>query len=226
MRRFFVAVVLFASSALAVVVWALPGEPKTPALECHLRDGSVLLLEPTDATFVIATKFGTFTVPIADVLKLEPFIPRSAELDRDIPKWMDELGSPQFAVREKAQTQLFDHADVAYPQLKTGLKSDIPEVAKRCETVLRLVAKTVNDETFEDRSVDIITTTELTILRGKLESTSIRVKSKSLGALTIQLANVKHFGKPTRVEERYPTTPVTSHMKGNGTFKDVPQMKK
>jgi hypothetical protein len=225
MRQFFVAIVLFVSTALAVVVWALPGEPKAPALECHLRDGSVLLIEPTDATFVINTKYGSFTVPLADVVKLEPAIPRSAELDRDILKWMDELGSPQFAVREKAQTQLLDHADVAYPQLKSGLRSDIPEVAKRCETILRLVAKKVNDETFQDRSVDMITTTDLTILRGKLESTSINVKSKSLGELTIQLANVKCFGKPTEKAVLRPTTPPTAYYKGKGAvpLPDLPK---
>ena len=103
-----------------------------------------------------------------------------------------------------------------------GLKSDVPEVAKRCEMILRTVAKTVNDETYEDRTVDIITTTDLTILRGKLETTSIKVRTKSLGELTVQLADVKCLGKPAMKEERRQQTPATTYTQPGRPFQPLP----
>ncbi len=214
MRRVFTSMLLFLATAMAIVVWALPAPVKPAVLECHLRDGSILLLEPTDSLFVMKTKYGTFSVPLSDVLKLEPALLRSAEMERYIQQWMTDLGSPQFVLREKAQAMLIENAAVAYPQLKAGLKSDTPEVAKRCETILRTVASVVNDETDEDRTVDIITTTDDTILRGQLETKSIKVKSKSLGELTIQLATVKSFGKPTVKEELPVRTTPTAYSKG------------
>jgi hypothetical protein len=226
MRRTFIAALLFLASVCVVVVWALPGEPKPTALECHLRDGSVLQLEPSEAKFVIVTKYGTLTVPLSDIVKLEPALPRSAEVERDIQQWMTDLGSPQFAAREKAQAQLIDHADVAYPQLKAGLKAESAEVAKRCETILRMVQRTVNDDTYRDQSVDIITTKDVTVLRGKLETTSIKARTKSLGELTIQLADVKSLGKVPDREVTRQMTPVTGYStKGKGGELPLPDFK-
>lgn len=74
------------------------------------------------------------------------------ELETRIQRLIEQLGSKKFDVREKAARELHQIGGPAFPWIEKGMKHSDPEIAFRCETIIRrLDAATAMPKTATDK---------------------------------------------------------------------------
>ena len=88
---------------------------------------------------------------VAVLLALPAFSSPADPVPKDPPRTVDELaadlGHPAFAVREKAQRELWERGEGAIPALEKAAKGDDPEAARRAREVLDKFAWGVRPDT-------------------------------------------------------------------------------
>lgn len=163
-----------------------------PMFEARFVDGSVVMVSVNEASVAVNTKYGKLTVPLNEVKKIDLGFRYPAGVETQVRAAVEDLGASDYKTREDAQKRLIAFGEYAVPGVRAGTKSGTPEVAERCSQILKKLADKVPAEKMDPREADVVVTEELTI-RGTIETTSFKAKSKYFGEATVKLVDLKEF---------------------------------
>ena len=174
-----------------------PAPPAKPAAGSHefnvkMHDDSQLAVVLLDSSITVSTKYGKLVVPAADVRRSEPGFRYAAGVEERVNKAIDDLGAAEYKHREEAEGVLISLGLPAVPGVRRATKSADPEVANRAAAVLKALRKKVPDEQMELQDHDVVETTEFT-LRGRIEATQVKVRTKHFGDAALPLADIRTF---------------------------------
>jgi|SRR5579883_744660 len=165
-------------------------EPATFELRTH--DDTVMKVVLLDPSVSLITKYGKLSIPAADVRRLEFGFRYPEGMKSKIDKAIEELGSLDFRTREDAEQRLADIGHFAIPSLRRTQKSEDPEVVRRAQAVLKLLEGKLGEGKEELRDYDVVETPEFTV-KGQLELTALKVRTKYFGDATLKLTDIKSF---------------------------------
>ena len=159
-------------------------------LEARFSDDSVLKVTPIDQVVVVQTKYGKLSVVLADITRIEFGFRFPEGAEAKVEEAITNLGAASFRDREAAEKALFGLAELAVPALKRAAKNNDPEVSRRAEAVLKRLQDKLPPEKLELKDYDLVETPEL-MIRGRVESGGIRVKTKLFGETTMRLTELR-----------------------------------
>jgi hypothetical protein len=186
--------------------------PKTDAktgpniFELQMQDDTVMKVTLVDPSISLITKYGKLVVPASELRRLEFGFRYPEGMEAKIEKAIGDLGSADFRTREDAEQRLAEIGFYAIPALRRATKNTDPEVARRATAILKLQdVKPGRDKDDEFHDYDIVETAEFTA-KGKLESTTLKVRTKYFGDTTVNIADIKSFrslsrGSPWRLPQ-------------------------
>lgn len=187
------------AALLALVVFLpTPAADPTPAtvtepqFEARFQDGSVVVVTVSDSSVAITTRYGKLTVPLAEVKKIELGFRYPDGMEAKVKAAVEDLGASDYSLREDAQKRLISYGEYAVPAVRAGAANGPPEAAERCKQILKKLGDKVSSEKLDPRETDVVVTDELTI-RGKIETTAFKAKSKYFGEATVKLVDLKEF---------------------------------
>lgn len=157
-------------------------------VEIKLQDGSLFRGEIKDIeTLVLKTVYGSLTIPVADLLRIDRG-ERLAEKDlKDIAETIKELDNDEFAKRSAAQYKLETFPVAAYDTIKAARDSASPESKNRIDGILKkLSAKSQGKRVQTEDSVRTVRF-EAT---GVLQFDTVKIKSR-LGDLAVKLEDIQ-----------------------------------
>jgi hypothetical protein len=202
------------------------GDPE--ALKLHLMDGSLITgrLDLKDLT--VETKFGTLSVPVANIRSFTPGLSSHPSLAKQIAGWIEELGSGTFNDREESQKALMKLGPAVRAELERRRDDSDAERRTRVRAILGEFeqAQEDADDSTPDRSPssanapyiqeDTIETSEFTIV-GHIVPQSFAISSL-YGPLTIKMADIRRIEREVEKKEELPTnfTVTSAHMVHNG----------
>ena len=170
--------------------------PKPPAgppeFEVQFTDGGnirVVILEPMAA---VTTKFGRLDIPFADLKKVDFGFRYPAGVEAKVSEAVAKLGAPAFRDREEAEKELLAQKEFALAAVRRAAKGGDPEVVRRAEPLLKRLLALVPEDRREVRDHDIVETTDFTV-KGRLELSGLKVKTKQFGEATLRVDEVKAF---------------------------------
>ncbi len=122
-------------------------------IEVKLQDGSVFRGEIKDLeSIVIKTAYGTLSVPIADMLRIDRGERMNEKDAREIADNLKDLDNDEFAKRAAAQYKLETLPAIAAETIKPRAKTATPESKNRIDGILKkLTAKWGNGQKDPDR---------------------------------------------------------------------------
>ena len=161
-----------------------------PEFEAKFADDSLLKVIALDPSLVVNTKYGKLTVPLADVQRIEIGFRFPEGLEAKVDTAITSLGAPAFRERETAERDLLKFAEHAVPALKRAAKSTDPEVARRADSVLKKLTEKLAPEKLVHKDYDVVETNDI-VIRGRIEPTSVKVRTKLFGETSLQLSEVR-----------------------------------
>lgn len=161
-----------------------------PEFEAKFIDDSALKVTMIDTDVAIVTKYGRLVVPLADVVRIEVGFRFPEGIESKVDAAVTNLGAPSFRDREEAEKALVGFAEYGLPALKRAAKSPDAEVARRADALVKRLLDKLPQEKLELKDYDVIETAELTI-RGRLETTGVRVKTKLFGDTTLKVSELR-----------------------------------
>lgn len=176
-----------------------PTKPGALPLEFQVKmhDDSQLSVLLLDTSVTVVTKYGKLVVPSADVRKIEPGFRYAAGVEERVNRAIEDLGAPEFKVREEAEGVLVSLGLSAVPGVRRATKSTDPEVASRAATVMKTLRKKVPEDKFEVPDYDVVETAEFTF-RGRIEASQVRVRTKHFGDAAVPLADIRSFASAAK----------------------------
>ena len=173
-----------------------PAKPKAPdgppEFEVNFSDNSNVKVVVLDPFVTVSTRYGKLTVPVTELKRIELGFRYPEGVEAKVSAAVANLGSPVFREREEAEKELLGHKEYAVPALRRAVKSSDAEVNRRAEDLLkRLLAKLPEDRTHA-KDDDTVETVHFTI-RGRLETTTIKVKTRQFGETALKIDEVKTF---------------------------------
>lgn len=186
-----VAGVLFAPAHGAAPTGTPPAKPAAPPeVEIRCLDDSTLKLKLLDEKLELVTKYGTLSIPVADVRRIEFAARCPAEVSQRVAGLIGSLNHPDFAVREQATADLRALKERAYGPLLKAAKHPDPEVGRRAEEAVQYIKQRVPAGALEARECDVVHTDDMKFV-GKLSATGLRVLTGPFGEQTLKLADVR-----------------------------------
>lgn len=161
-----------------------------PEFEAKFADDSVLKVVALDSSLVVNTKYGKLTVPLADVQRIEIGFRFPDGMESKVDAAITALGAAAFRERETAERELLKFAEYAVPALKRAAKSTDPEVARRADSVLKKLTEKLAPEKLAHKDYDLVETPDI-VIRGRIEPTSVKVRTKLFGETALQLSEVR-----------------------------------
>ena len=161
-----------------------------PEFEARFTDDSALKVVPIDTEVLIVTKYGKLVVPLADVVRIDVGFRYPEGVESKVEAAVANLGAPSFRDREEAEKALFAFAELALPALKRAAKNPDAEIARRADALVKRLLDKLPPEKLELKDYDVIETAELTI-RGRLETTGVRVRTKLFGETTLKVVELR-----------------------------------
>lgn len=189
------AVLTFAAFLLAA--FALADSPA----DVRFVDGSMVRMLLLDDAVEVVTKYGTLSVPLADVRRIDVGLHPPAEAAKTVAEAVASLGSDVHKKRETAARTLLSQGRWAVAPLRAAEKSTDREVAARAAQILQRLAEELPADLFALREHDVITTPEFVVV-GRLAAPALRAKSSHFGETDIRLADLRtlHIGAATTKE--------------------------
>ncbi|MCX7699791.1 MAG: hypothetical protein N2039_02840 [Gemmataceae bacterium] len=185
--------VAFAVFLGTVSTFVEAGEQKpssAPQAEVEFRDGSVVKLTILDADLKVVTRFGTLTVPVTEIRRIDLGLRYPDGLTQKIDDAVAKLGDGDFKVRESAAAELRSYREWAYPGLLRAARSENAEVAKRGKELLDDLRQRVPDIETALSEKDRITTADFPIV-GQISSATLQGHSPLLGDVVVRLHQAK-----------------------------------
>jgi hypothetical protein len=175
-----------------------PDDTKPPAkkveapleFDITMADGSHVRALMLDPSVVVLTKFGALTIPFAELRRVEFGFRFPEGVEAKVEEAVAKLGSSAFAEREAAERSLMEFKEYAVPAVRRASKSTDPEVSRRADAVLKRLTDRLPDEKMNMKDQDTVTTSEFTI-RGRVQPTEVRVRTKYFGEVALKLAETR-----------------------------------
>ncbi len=170
-----------------------PAKPTgPPEFEVQFTDGGnirVVILEPTVS---VTTKFGKLDVPFAELRKVDFGFRYPAGVEEKVAAAVAKLGAAAFRDREEAERELLAQKEYALAAVRRAAKSGDPEVVRRAEPLLRKLLAAVPEDRHTARDHDIVETHDFTV-KGRLELTGLKVRTRQFGEATLRVDEVRAF---------------------------------
>lgn len=188
-------------SALLALPGSAAGETPPPAppgppveVDIAFADGSnvkAVLLEPA---LSLSTRYGKLTIPASDVRRVETGMRYPEGVERRVAEAVARLASPEYRDREKAGKELAELRLYAVPALRLAVKGGDPTRRERAGEALRQVTAGLSEaeQTLLRRDEDTVVAAAFTA-RGRLDGTSLRVRTWQFGEATVRLAEVREL---------------------------------
>ncbi len=180
---------------------AAPVSPR--AIRMNLLDGSIITGELSVDEITVETEFGPLTVPVANIRSIVPGLDSSTGTASQIEKQIEDLGSDDYQVREKAHKDLVKWGTRIRGELTRYTNDDNAERKRHITEILKEFDELAEDyDEFDEGQRprewirgDTVVTTEFTIV-GRVAQSSFDVASK-YGTLTVKLADIRSADRPT-----------------------------
>ena len=176
---------------------AAPKEnPKPGVLRFHLMDGTIITGRLTAKALPVSTDFGELVVPIDAITSFAPGLGSHPEIDQEISKLIQRLGSPDAKTRDKAQAQLISYGPGLLPVLQEHADDPDAERKVRIATITEELYSVDQDEFGMEHGPSVSLTrldqivTERFTIAGRIKQDSFTIASK-FGELTVQLKDIK-----------------------------------
>jgi hypothetical protein len=160
------------------------------SVEVRLADGSLVRMTPSAPAIEIATRYGTLTIPVEEIRRIEFAFRVPEQLEKKIAEAVVQLGNPTFRVREAAGAELLTYREMAYPALKRATSAGDAEVASRAEELIRRLEERLPPEKLKFREHDLIVTTDFPV-RGRIEMPTLKAHSPHFGEVSLPLADLR-----------------------------------
>lgn len=160
--------------------------------EVQATDGSRLRVRLLDPMIPLKTPFGTLSIPVADVHRIEFASRVPDEMAKRVADAITKLGHDEFKVREQGGAELLALGAVAYTPLLEAAKSKDPEVARRAELLLERLRETVDEQLLLSRDKDTILT-ENSQIAGTIQLEALHVETGLFGEQQIKLALLRRL---------------------------------
>jgi hypothetical protein len=184
---------LLASLAVTCAVLA-GGEQKKPPnareVEVRLTDKSRVRMTILQPSLDIVTKYGTLTIPVEDIRRIEFGIHTSEELAKRIESAIRGLGLPGFQEREAASQELVAIGAPAYLALHKAAKSSDLETANRAKAALARIRQRAPEEQLRVKEDDMIQTAEFTVV-GRITAKTIHAATPIFGDTQLNLRDLR-----------------------------------
>ena len=171
-----------------------PEAKKTGPVEVEVRytDDSTMKLKLLDETIELATKYGPLKIPTADVRRIE-FATRLSPATVDkITDALRDLANGDYAVRDKATTELKLLGDRAYPSVLKAARDADTERARRAEEIAEHIRSRAKPADLTPREFDVIHTDDSKIA-GRLAGGPLKVSTFQFGELQLRPADVREM---------------------------------
>ena len=161
-----------------------------------LRDGSKVAGMPELENLSVETRYGTLTIPKADIIRLR-LAPRvDAEKGQLIESLVQQLGSEDFDEREAAMDALREMGAPALAALQSAKDSDDEETANRAEILVSEIETQVEEDdaahgdeiSSTTEGMDEVIARRFTI-KGTIESSQFKINTK-YGPLELKVADI------------------------------------
>lgn len=159
-------------------------------VEVRFTDNSTMKLSLRDERIEVATRYGKLVVPVAEIQRIEFGTRLSEEDGQRIEAAINNLGSPQYKVREAAHAELVAFREKAYSALLRGTKHKDPEVIRRAEELLTHLRQTVSEDLLEIREFDVVSTDEMR-MTGRIGGETFKVHTSQFGEQPLKLADIR-----------------------------------
>lgn len=192
MRRL-VPLLVLVSAVCAIGADDPPAPKKAPdpiAHEVKFADGSTIRLNVLETTVTVNSKYGKLTIPLSDVKRIEFGFRYPDGMKDKVEAVAADLASAEFKARDKASKDILTYGEFALPAVKRAMKGDSPEAVRRATEALRKLEETLPKELLELREYDVIQTADGPV-RGTIETTGFKAKTKYFGETTLKLADLR-----------------------------------
>jgi hypothetical protein len=173
-----------------------PSAPKgmdgPPEFEVNFSDNSNVKVVVLDPSVAVSTRYGKLIVPVAELKRLELGFRYPEGIEAKVNAAVANLGSPAFREREEAEKELLGHKEYAVPALRRAVKGTDAEVTRRADDLLKRITAKLPEDRVSVKDDDTVETLFFTI-RGRLETTTIRVKTRQFGETALKIDEVKTF---------------------------------
>ena len=177
------------SLLLAALLAAAAPAADPPEFEAKFADDSTLKVVLLDPTVSVTTRYGKLVLPVSDIRKVEFGFRYPPGVEAKADAAAADLGSPAFKTREEAEKTLLGLGEYAGPAVRRTKRSADPEAAKRADAVWRKMADKIPPEKLDAKDYDLIEADFP--VRGRLDPTALRVRSKYFGESELKLAEVR-----------------------------------
>jgi hypothetical protein len=164
--------------------------PEKDLYEFSLSDGRLVNLHLLTEQIAITTRYGKLQVPVSDIRRIELSWRYPEGARQRIKTAIARLGDDSFEVREAAGKELLRFTVLAYPALKSALKSPDPETKRRATDLLHQLEVAFPAEQLRVRDHDIIVTPLFAIV-GQIEAGSLKGHSPAGGEVLLPLAEIR-----------------------------------
>jgi len=164
--------------------------PDPAAVEVRFTDNSTLKLVLRDPHVEIATRYGPLRIPVADVRRIEFGTRVPDDVAKGIEAAINNLGSPQYKLREAAQTELIALKEKAFPALVRATKHKDPEVIRRAEELLTQLREAVPDDLLEAREFDVVSTDDMHV-SGRITGEAFKAATAQFGEQSVKLTDLR-----------------------------------
>jgi hypothetical protein len=136
----------------------------------------------------LVTAHGRLRIAIADIRRLELATRIPDSTLRQIEQAIDNLGSAEYRLREKAGAELVALREQAYPAVLHASQSKDAEVRKRAKEIVDKIREKVPAARLRIRTKDIVYTSDSTI-SGRIEVSSFNGTTKQFGDVKLLLSD-------------------------------------
>jgi hypothetical protein len=164
--------------------------PRTTELIARFRDGTTIRRITLQESLEMQTKYGTLTVPMSAIRRVEFGRHTSEETRKQIADSVKQLGGADFQQREAASKSLIALGASAYPALVEAAKSSDQEVARRAQMAVLTIRERIPEEELRIPEFDVIHTGDC-VLSGHLVSPILKGKTANFGELPMKLADLR-----------------------------------
>jgi len=175
-----------------------------PPVEMRLGDGSTVRMTFTQPNIELVTKYGRLTIPAAEIRRVEFGFRYPEGAEAKIGELIARLGDGNFKKRETASVELLAFREMAYPALKSAMKSSDAETAKRASELVAKLEDKLPPEKLKFRDFDQIVAIDFTA-RGKIEAKTLLGHTPYFGEVKLEIAELRSlrsvaFGGETTVQ--------------------------
>jgi len=183
-----------------------PVDPEVVFL--HLSDGTRVAGKLSVDAIEVDTRFGSLSIPITKIRRLQPGLDSNPDLDRRIGELVDQLGSDEFATRESAHKELLQLGPVVLNELgRRGGdgNAERDRHLKKLTEELRSLAEEMEFEAEDEYSLqplrrgDTVYTTSFSVV-GTIRPQKFKFNSR-YGQLALNLADIYSASRDTDDEE-------------------------